>query len=159
MVEGCVLIFSSENSKLQFTSDQPSTGECWIPPNNDTPCPKQRSSTNKIVGGAKSQLESNPIPSRGAQRASAKACAHQDPETPQRLSQTCLWVSECLLQRYGSAVACLRDRGYGYSRAGSHSVWHKPSWRRSPLTSPQSHRADDQQMVEQLYQVNWLCGS
>ena len=31
-----------------------------------------------------------------------KSCAHQ--ETPQRLSQTCLWGSECLLWSYGSAV-------------------------------------------------------
>ena len=31
-----------------------------------------------------------------------KSCAHQ--ETPQRLSQTCLWVFECLLWSYGSAV-------------------------------------------------------
>ena len=38
-------------------------------------------------------LESNPIPTRDAQRAQKKPCAHQDLETPQRLSQLCLSVS------------------------------------------------------------------
>ena len=40
---------------------------------------------------------------------------HQDPETPQRLGQNCV---ECLLWRYGSAVACCRGRGSGCSRPG-----------------------------------------
>ena len=35
------------------------------------------------------------------------------------------------------------------------SLWHKPSWRRSPLTPPSSHRADDPQTAEQLYQRNY----
>ena len=37
---------------------------------------------------------------------------------PYRLSQNCLWVLECLLQRYRSAVACLRGRGSECSRPG-----------------------------------------
>ena len=36
----------------------------------------------------------------------------------------------------------------------SHSLWHKPSWRRLPLTPPQSRQADDPQTAEQLYQIN-----
>ena len=36
-----------------------------------------------MVGGAKSCLESNPIPTRDAQRAEAKPCVYQDPGTPQ----------------------------------------------------------------------------
>ena len=46
---------------------------------------------------------------------SKKPCAHQDPETPQRLSQNCV---ECLLWRDESAVACCRHRGSGCSRPG-----------------------------------------
>ena len=95
----------------------------------------QRRSPNKKVGGAKLHLESNPIP-RDAHRAQTKPCAHQEPETPLRLSQTCLWVFECLLWRHGSAVACFGDRGSGCSRPQSCSVWHKPSWRRSSLAPP-----------------------
>ena len=37
---------------------------------------------------------------------------------PQRLSQACLWVSEGLLQKCGSAVASLWDRGTGSSSPG-----------------------------------------
>ena len=83
-----------------------------------------------MVGGAKLHLESNPIPARDAQRAQTKSCAHQ--ETPQRLSQTCLWVFECLLWRYRSAVACCRGRGSGFSRAGCGI---------SPLGGGRQHRA------------------
>ena len=46
---------------------------------------------------------------------SNKPCVQQDPETAQRLNQT---VFECLLQRYGSAVACRRGKGSGCSRPG-----------------------------------------
>ena len=40
---------------------------------------EQRSGPNKMVGGAKSCLESNPIPARDAQRAQTETCVHQDP--------------------------------------------------------------------------------
>ena len=52
-----------------------------------------------------------------------------------RLSQTCLWVFECLLWRYESAVACRRNRDSGSSSPGLGGAvcWHKYFWRRSPL--------------------------
>ena len=56
------------------------------------------------------------------------------------------------LQWHGSAVACHRDRDSGCSRPRRPSVWHKSSWRRSPVAPPQSHRADNPQTGEQLYQ-------
>ena len=49
-------------------------------------------SPSKMVSGAKSLLESNPMPNRDAQRAQ-KACAHKDAETSQTLRQNCVWVS------------------------------------------------------------------
>ena len=54
------------------------------------------------------------------------------PETLQRLRQNCV---ECLLWRYGSAVACHRGRGFGCSRP-----WYgiSPLLKRSPLTPPES---------------------
>ena len=100
--------------KLQLAAEQPLTGECWIPPKNTPNIQEQRRSPSRTVGGAKSCLESNPIPIRDAQSAQTKPCTHQ--ESPQRLSQICLWVSECLLQRYGSTVACHKGRGSGYRR-------------------------------------------
>ena len=56
----------------------------------------QRRNPSKMVGGAKSHLESNPIPARKAQRPQTNLVPPtpaQDPETPQRLRQNCVWVS------------------------------------------------------------------
>ena len=44
--------------------------------------PGQRRSPRKTVGGAKSHLESNPLPASDAQKAQIKPCAHQ--KTPQK---------------------------------------------------------------------------
>ena len=48
-----------------------------------------------MVGGVKLHLESNPIPTRDAQRAQTNPCMHQDPETPQETKPAfeCLSVS------------------------------------------------------------------
>ena len=138
--------------KLLLAAKQPSTEEYWIPAKKHTTHPRAKEKINKTLGGAKSCLESNPVPARDVWRAQAKACVHQDSEARQRLSQTCLLVFECLLQRHGSAVTCHGDRGSGCSRPGSCSMWHKPSWRKLPLAPPQSHQADDPQTAEQLYQ-------
>ena len=55
--------------KLQFTAEQPSTGEFWIPPIKDTHFQGQSISPSKMVGGEKFCLESNPILARDAWRA------------------------------------------------------------------------------------------
>ena len=62
---------------------------------------------------------------------SKKPYAHKDPETPQRLRQNCVlmsptevWVCSGLLQGQGLWV----EQTW---------VWHKPSWRRLPLTPPE----------------------
>ena len=54
--------------KLQLTAKQPSSGEWWIPPKKKIPHAQgQRRSPSKMVEGAKSRLESNPIITREAQ--------------------------------------------------------------------------------------------
>ena len=73
--------------KLQLTAE-PSTREFWIPPkikNKKIPH-VQGQRRSKIVGGVKSSLESNSIPSRDTQGAQTKPSEHPDPEIPQRLS-------------------------------------------------------------------------
>ena len=55
-------------------------------------------------------------------------CAHQDPETPQRLRQNCVWVSPEEVQ---VSSGLLRGQGLWVQQTW---VWHKPSWRRSLLT-------------------------
>ena len=79
---------------------------------------RQRRSPNKMVGGAKSHLESNLRPPRDAQRVQTKSCVHQDPgkgavNPNKKLSQTCLYVFESFLRRHGSAVICCGGRGSG----------------------------------------------
>ena len=71
--------------KLQPAAEQPLKGEYWIPQKKKKipHIQGQRRSPNKMVGGAKSCLESIPILARDTWRAQTKPCAHQDPETPQ----------------------------------------------------------------------------
>ena len=90
----CFLLFLCKSPKLQLTPEQPSTGNrCLIPPKKIPHIQRQRRSPNKMVEGAKLFLETNPIPTRDPGRAQTKPCVHQDPETPQRLRQNCVWVS------------------------------------------------------------------
>ena len=87
----------------------------------------QRRSTNKTVRGAKLCLESNPKPARDIERkklrSSNKPCAHQDAETPQRLSQNCVWVSPL---KVWVSSGLLQGQGLWIQQTW---VWHKPSWR------------------------------
>ena len=64
----------------------------------------QRRSPWTMAGGAKSNLESNPIPARDTWIIQTNLCPHQDPETPQRLSQTCVWVSYGHIGQYWPAT-------------------------------------------------------
>ena len=84
---------------------------------------------------------------------SNKTLCAQGPRDP-RETESHLPLIVCLLWRQESAVACHRGRDSGCSRSVSHSLCAKPSWRRLPLTPPQSCRADDPQTAEQLYQIN-----
>ena len=92
----------------------------------------QRTSPSKTVEDGNPCTESNPIPSRDAQRAQTNPWVHQDPGTLQRLRQNFLsmsymevWVSSGLPQ--GQELWVQQTW-----------VWHKPSWRTSPLIPPQS---------------------
>ena len=60
------------------------------------------------------------------------ACAHQDPKIPQRLRQNCVW-------EYPVEVQVSRGLPQGQGLWVQQTwVWHKPSWRRSPLTPTQN---------------------
>ena len=93
----------------------------------------QRRSPGKMVGGAKSPLESNPKPARDAQKSQTNL-VHTRTQRPHRDRDRT--VFECLLWRYRSSVDCRRGRGSGCSRLGYDGI--SPTWRRSPLTPPQS---------------------
>ena len=104
-----------------------------------------------MVGGAKSHLESNTIPARDTWRDQTKPCVHQDPDTPQRLSHNCV---ECLPVKVQVSSGLPQGQGLWVQETWSHSLWDKPSRRRSPLILPQSRWADNPQIVEQLHQRN-----
>ena len=110
--------------KLQLTAEQPSTGECWVHQKEIPHVQGQRRSPSKTVGGVKSHLESNHIPARDARWTPTKPCTHQDTETPQRLSQTCVWVfsevrvSSGLLQGQGLWVQLPGHTAWGISPLG-----------------------------------------
>ena len=79
----------------------------------DTHVQKQRRSPSKMVRGAKSHLEPNPIPARDAQRAQTNL-VHTRTQRPHKdWDRT---MPECLLLRYGSAVDWVQQTW----------VWHKP---------------------------------
>ena len=65
-------------------------------------------------------------------RAQTKPCAQQDPETAQKLSQNCVWVSPEEVW-----VSSGLPQGLWVQQTW---VWHKLSRRRSPLTPPQSRQ-------------------
>ena len=79
----------------------------------------------------KSRLESNPIPARETLRGLKQTLCTPGPETPQRLRQNCVWVSTEEVQ-----VSSGLPQGQGIWVQQTW-VWHKPSYRRSPLTLPQ----------------------
>ena len=60
------------------------------PTNKVIPHPRAKKKPQKMVRGVKSCLKSKLIPARDAQSTETKPCAHKNPETPQKLSQTCL---------------------------------------------------------------------
>ena len=93
----------------------------------------QRRSPSKTVGGAKSGLESNLVPTRDT-RGTQTNLVHQDPETPQRLSQNCVWASPAEVQ---VSSGLLQGQGLWVQQTW---VWHKPSWRMSPLTHRRAAR-------------------
>ena len=116
--------------KLQLAAEQPSTGECWIPPKKDNPHPRAKEKPQKDGRRGEITFRIKPHTRQRCSEGSNKPCMHQDPDTPKRLSQNGnrmppaeVWVSSGLLQGQGLWVQ-------------QTWVWHKPLERRLPLTLP-----------------------
>ena len=77
--------------KLQLTAEQPLTGKCWTHQKKDTQ--GQRRNPSKMVGGAKSHLESNPICSRDARRAQTNLVHTRTQRTHETEPELCLSLS------------------------------------------------------------------
>jgi len=75
--------------KLQLT-EQPLTGECWIPPQKDTPYPRAKEKPQKDGRKGEIIFKIKPHIHQRCLEGSNKSSAHQDPKTPQRQSQNCV---------------------------------------------------------------------
>ena len=90
-VEGCVLSFSCKNPKI--TTCYWTIVKCWIPPKKDIPYPRAKEKPQQDSKMGKITFRIKPHTLQRHTEGSNKPCVHQDPETPQRLSQNCVWVS------------------------------------------------------------------
>ena len=122
--------------KLQLSTEQPLTGECWIPPE------KKKSHVQQAGRRGETAFRIKPHTHQRCSKGSNKTmCIPGDPKETEpdlSLSPAEVWVSSGLLQGQGLWVQ-------------QTWVWHKPSWRRSPLTSKQScqnlHQTGEQDPV------------
>ena len=130
-VEGCVLIFSCENSKI--------TTHCWTTidrtmlgsTKKDTPCPRAKEKPQQDGRTGKIMFRIKPHACHRCLEGTNKTlCTSGDPtETEPDLLLSVwvtpveVWVSSGLPQKQGLWVQ-------------QTWVWYKPSWRRSPLTPP-----------------------
>ena len=98
----------------QFAAEQLSTGACWIPPKKDTPHPRAKEKSQQDGRRGEIVFRLKPHTCQRHSEGSNKPCAHQDPETPQRLSQNGVYF----LWRCGSAVEWCWGGGSKCSRSG-----------------------------------------
>ena len=120
--------------KLQLTAEQPLTGECWIPPRKDTPCPRAKEKPQQDGRRGKITFRIKPHMLQRRSEGSNKPGIHRT-WRPHRDSQSCVGVSAAEVQ---VSSGLLQGQGLWGQQTW---VWHKPSWRRSPLIAPQSlHR-------------------
>ena len=87
--------------------------QCWSTCEEISHVQGQRRSPSKMVGGAKSHLESNPLPARDAQRAQTDLVCTKTQRPHRDWDRT---VLECLRWRPAPAVHRCRARGSGCSR-------------------------------------------
>ena len=80
---------SSKTPKLQLAAEQLLTGESWIPPKKDTPHPGAKQKPQQDSRRGEIEFRLKPLTRQRPSEGSKKTCAHQDPGTPQRLSQNC----------------------------------------------------------------------
>ena len=126
--------------KFQVAAEQPLTGECWIPPQKDTP-------------RSESVFRIKPHRCQRRLEGSDKTLCAPGPRDGGRPAFECPSVS------WGGTGQQWPAVGAGALGAADlwllqTSMWHKPSWRSPPIAPTYSCWADDPQTAEQLYQRN-----
>ena len=76
--------------KPKLAAEQASTRECWIPPKKDTPCTRAKEKPQQDGRRGEVMFRMKLLTRQRHSEGSNKLCAHQDPETPQRLSPKCV---------------------------------------------------------------------
>ena len=102
----------------------------WSDFEENTPRPRAKEKPQQDGGRVKIMFQIKPHTHQRCSEDSNKPFVPQDPETPQRLRQNCVWVSPAEVQ---VSNGLLQGQGLWVQQTW---VWHKPSWRRSPLTPP-----------------------
>ena len=95
--------------------------QCWNK-FEEIPCPGAKS-PRKMVKGAKLHLESNSI--FRCSEGSNKPCVHQDPEIPQRLRHTRIWVS---LVEVVELFQILKDDAVKVLHSICQQIWKTQQW-------------------------------
>ena len=74
---------SARTPKLQLSTEQPSKGECWIPPKTDIPYPKAKEKPQEDSRRGKITFTIKPHTRQRRSEGSNKPSAHQGSETPE----------------------------------------------------------------------------
>ena len=167
-VEGCVLNLSCMNTKIALGAEQPSTGQYWITPKEDTPYlrAKEYLQQDGMRGAVTFKVKSQ-THQRCSEGTNKILCApgprERSSDFHKRRSQTCLWVFECLLRRCGTAVTCRGDRGSGCSSTWTENSQmfkldlEKSGNQRSNCQPPLDHRNSKRIPERHLLLLHWLC--
>ena len=121
--------------KSQLTAEQPSTGECWLPAKKDTPRLRAEEKPQQVGRRGEIAFRIKPHTHQRHLEGSYKTLCvpgeptESEPDLPLSVSvfPVNVRVSSGLPQGQGLWVQ-------------ETWVWHKPSWRRWPLTPPQSRQ-------------------
>ena len=135
-VEGCALIFSCEVSKKTTCYWTIIDRRMLDPTKKDTPCPRSKEKPQQDCRRDEIMFRIKPHTCQRCLEGSNRSLCAPGPGYPTETEPNLplsAWVSPVEVQ--ANSGLC-RGRGSGWSRPGSHSVLHKDSWRRSPLTPP-----------------------
>ena len=119
----------AKTPELQLAAEQPSTGECWIPPKKDTPHPGAKEKPQKDGRRGKIAFRIQPHTDQRYSDGSSKTlCSSGEPSETEPDLPLSVGVSPAEVR-----VSSGLQQGLWAQQTW---VWHKPSWRRLPLTPP-----------------------
>ena len=79
--------------KLQLAVEQLLTGECWIPPRKDTPCPRAKEKPQKDCRWGKNHIRIKPHTHQRCSEGSNRPCALRPRDPTETEPKPCLSVS------------------------------------------------------------------